>query len=168
MTHAISYRSASGAALGLLLVASLAGSAHAQSTPLPPAPTRDTVALLRPATIPLPPRPSGIRASQLPATRSAVVPMTSSAPLPASRPQAAVAVATPPSLNATSVAPAHLPPKHPSVTATVNRPAGATAHCKDGTYLTGGAPEAGCSTHGGVGAVLPSARVTPAAPVRRP
>jgi hypothetical protein len=47
-------------------------------------------------------------------------------------------------------------------------PAGATMHCKDGTYLTGAPSKDRCANNGGVAAILPSTPPAPAAPARRP
>ena len=47
-------------------------------------------------------------------------------------------------------------------------PAGATMHCKDGTYLTGTPNKDRCANNGGLAAILPSTPPAPAAPARRP
>ncbi len=47
-------------------------------------------------------------------------------------------------------------------------PAGATMHCKDGTYLTGAPSKDRCANNGGLAAILPAPVQTPSVPARRP
>jgi hypothetical protein len=47
-------------------------------------------------------------------------------------------------------------------------PAGATMHCKDGTFLTGTPSKDRCANNGGLAAILPAPTQTPSVPARRP
>jgi hypothetical protein len=47
-------------------------------------------------------------------------------------------------------------------------PAGATMHCKDGTFLTGTPSKDRCANNGGLAAILPAPAQTPSVPARRP
>ncbi|MGH7654880.1 MAG: hypothetical protein ACREN6_09475 [Gemmatimonadaceae bacterium] len=55
-----------------------------------------------------------------------------------------------------------------AVSASMAPPVGATARCKDATYITGTPSPTMCDAHGGVAVTFPAARRTPAAPARRP
>lgn len=47
-------------------------------------------------------------------------------------------------------------------------PAGATMHCKDGTFLAGTPSKDRCANNGGLAAILPAPAQAPPAPARRP
>jgi hypothetical protein len=54
------------------------------------------------------------------------------------------------------------------VSAAVAPPTGATARCKDATYVTTTPSPTVCDAHGGVSVIFPAAKATPTAPARRP
>jgi hypothetical protein len=55
-----------------------------------------------------------------------------------------------------------------AVSASVAPPIGATARCKDASFVTTTPSSTMCDGHGGVSVIFPAAKATPTAPIRRP
>ena len=153
------------AAAALLFVAVSAG---AQSAPRPPrreAP--DSVVLLRPSPA-APPVATLLRGALRPAAEAPVImpvlPMPAASPPPPAPVSATIVAVQPEPMP--SVAP---PPFATTMSAVASAtvtpdqlpPAGATARCKDGTFLSGGAPDQGCAGKGGLSIVLTPPRQIP-------
>ncbi|MFA6165658.1 MAG: DUF3761 domain-containing protein [Gemmatimonadaceae bacterium] len=168
-----------------LLTAALVASAEATAQSAPPPPRRDSA----PALLPPPPvarpeavtprtRPAAIVAPSVDETarRAPVEPLPASAAVESVRP-ALTSTQQPQSVReAPRVDP---PPPTPVNRASVQRaaeappapdgppPAGATARCKDGTYLFTPTTQESCSDRGGLAVILAS-RPVPPTPPRRP
>lgn len=100
-------------------------------------------------------RSSAVAAPALPPNAALALP-------PAAAPQAPVIVASgsPMRVVAASLPPAPVARSAPSArqdAPTITRPAGATAHCKDGSFATEDPTPATCAANGGIAAVLPRA-----------
>lgn len=164
---------------GVLLT--VAGTAHAQASPPPTTASRDTQpALIKPRTVSAPPPtvaprlraaarptradsapvepmrrvgapPDSVRPTVMQAPRGDTARNSRTAPPPPARPAASVVAPA-----ASSPALAETPP-----------PTGATARCKDGTYLFGPLATDPCAAHGGLAALFPERTAPPPAP-RRP
>jgi hypothetical protein len=159
----------------------VAPSAPATTPPANPAPAR----LLVPASAPVPPAPQKVvtPASALPPSDSAVALCMNGTfvKLPGTpadcttrgglRVTLALRIQTPPPAPGTPAAAAATAARSLSVR-TVNAaaapPLGATARCKDATYVTTTPSPTVCDAHGGVAMIFPAAKPAPTVPARRP
>jgi hypothetical protein len=172
MTLALRVRPLSCCALGVAISLGLGvqGVEAQQQVPAPPPPAVVAApALLRPSAAPPPTAPVAAQAANRTPTAAPVRPMQPGSALPPDsvRP-APVAVSTPRPAPVASPPPAPVAAAPTAVRAAVAPPsappAGASMHCKDGTYLTGTAAPGRCDANGGVAAVLPAAKQTPPPP----
>jgi len=171
----------------LLAVALTAPAATLGAQAAPPAPKPDSApALLPPPRTPPPPAAGPMvrtRAQAAPlagetAVRATVAPLPQvSAPVESVRPAAATAPRVPSGRDAPAVPPAPPAPvarqaaqqnaPEPAAVPDGPPPVGATARCKDGTYLFAPASEQSCSAHTGLVVLFPP-RPAPPTPPRRP
>ncbi len=173
MTHHSSPNALRATLLGLTLLAASASTVRAQAgTPPRPQPTARPdstgVSTVRQPNAVVAPAAPGVRAPvafeplRPPPGRprpAGPLPPDPSAPVAAARTvvEPAAAVAAAPS--------AVLAPSAPLVIVNISTPpAGATARCKDGSYVTGAPSESRCSDKGGLGVLLPAPREAQAVP----
>lgn len=163
-----------------LAICGIGSSLHAQAAP--PAPKRDSVRVLpAPYTPPPPPAPArtavsqrAVRSTEAAPTAVPAPPARVGVPVDSARPAArSVRAQTAPEGTTKNAPP---PPPTPRRTAQVVAepvsvdgppPAGATARCKDGTYLFTTANEHSCDNRGGL-VVLITPKPAPPTPPRRP